>query len=35
MIWLEIISKYGAFGEHEPKYDPSFKDCRFVKAFKY
>lgn len=31
MIWIEIASKYGAFGEHEPKYNPSFKDYRFVK----
>lgn len=33
MIWIEIASKYGAFGEHKKKYDPSFKDCRFVKRF--
>lgn len=33
MIWLEIASKYGAFGEHEHKYNPSFKDYRFVKLF--
>ena len=33
MIWIEIASKYGAFGEHKQKYNPSFKDYRFVKCF--
>lgn len=33
MIWLEIASKYGAFGEHKSKYKPSFKDYRIVKKY--
>ncbi|MDH5415105.1 MAG: hypothetical protein OEW87_13295, partial [Flavobacteriaceae bacterium] len=33
MIWLEIASKYGAFGEYKQKYNPSFRDYRFVKCF--
>jgi hypothetical protein len=33
MIWVEIASKYGAFGEHKNKYDPPFKDYRFVNRF--
>ncbi len=30
LIWFEIVSKYGAFGEYEPKYKPSFKDFRIA-----
>ncbi|WP_028844911.1 NACHT domain-containing protein [Thermodesulfovibrio thiophilus] len=33
MLWIEIASKYGAYGEYENKYDPSFQDYRFIKCF--
>ena len=32
LFWFEIGSKYGTFGEHEPKYKPSFKDFRIAKS---
>lgn len=35
MIWFEIASKYGAFGEHKSEYKPSFKDYRIVKKYTY
>lgn len=35
MIWIEIASKYGAFGEHKTKYDPSFKYLRAVNKYVY
>lgn len=35
IILLEIILKYGSFGEHEKKYDPSFKNLRVVNKYVY
>ncbi len=35
MIWMEMASKYGAFGEHKSKYNPSFKDYRIVKKYPF
>ena len=35
LVWIELISKYGAFGEYESKYAPSFKDLRAFKKYAY
>lgn len=35
LIWIEMISKYGDYGSHTPKYDPSFEDYRSSRVFTY